>query len=275
MESHWTQQMLTANEVNYHYYRTNSGDSNKPALVLVHGFSDNGLCWQPVAAALEDRFDIVMPDMHAHGLSARVQRGESIDMVGELAALIAALGLNNPIIAGHSMGASIASALGARYPDLPRALVLEDPPWFPQTPAERSPGILDENGPTALWIKGLQRSSLEEVMSQCRVEHPAWPEIVVLRWCEGKLQLDTNFFTTRDTIWKPWQDVAPAFKCPVLLITADPDKGGIVSAEVANAACAANPKIQAAHIPGAGHHVRFEKPEAYMQVLIPFLYSLD
>lgn len=274
MLAHWTHHKVNANNVRQHYYRTNSGDSGKPPVVLVHGFSDNGLCWEPAAMALEAQFDVVMPDMRAHGLSARVQRGEKIDMAADLAALIAALGLDKPIIGGHSMGAAVAASFGARFPRVPRALVLEDPPWFEAPPEMHLPGFFDEEGPNAQWIKGLQRISLEEVMAQCRAEHPTWPEAIVRRWCEGKQQLDFTFFTAQDTLWKPWQELAPRFSCPTLLITADPEKGGIVSAAVARQAAEANPLIQVAHISGAGHHVRFENPAAYMQALASFLESV-
>ncbi len=49
MLPHWTQNDLVIHGVRLHYYRTDQGD--KRLLVLVHGFSDNGLCWTPVAIA--------------------------------------------------------------------------------------------------------------------------------------------------------------------------------------------------------------------------------
>ena len=70
-----------------------------------------------------------MPDSRGHGLSARVKPEEEVDNAGDLATLIMALELDKPIIAGHSMGAASASELGARFPSMPRALILEDPPW--------------------------------------------------------------------------------------------------------------------------------------------------
>ena len=61
MLAHWIQNDLLVNGVRLHYYRTGHGD--KPPLVLVHGFSDNGLCWTPVARDLEAEYDVIMPDM--------------------------------------------------------------------------------------------------------------------------------------------------------------------------------------------------------------------
>jgi N-formylmaleamate deformylase len=86
MLSNWTQNDLLVNDVRLHYYRTGHGD--KRPLVLVHGFSDNGLCWTPTARDLESEYDVIMPDMRAHGLSARVQPGEKVDMAADLAELM-------------------------------------------------------------------------------------------------------------------------------------------------------------------------------------------
>jgi pimeloyl-ACP methyl ester carboxylesterase len=111
-----------------HYYRM--GKPGGPALVLQHGFSDHGLCWLTLAGDLQDEYDILLPDARGHGRSARIAEGECIDQTADLTGLIRALGIERPVVAGHSMGGTIAGQLGARYPDLPRALILEDPGWF-------------------------------------------------------------------------------------------------------------------------------------------------
>jgi pimeloyl-ACP methyl ester carboxylesterase len=120
--THWTQNDLDFNGISLHYLRT--GDGSKPPLVLQHGFSDNGLCWLQTALDLEDSYEIVMPDARGYGLSARVQPGQPVDMAADLVAVIQGLGLNRPIIGGHSMGANIAFQVGAPYPQIPRALLV-------------------------------------------------------------------------------------------------------------------------------------------------------
>ena len=110
-----------------HVFRSGA-NSGKPVLVLVHGFSDNGLCWAPVARELEGEYEIVMPEARAHGKSARVERGQVIDQVEDLANTLRALGIERAVVAGHSMGAGMAAQLAARHPAMLRALLLEDPP---------------------------------------------------------------------------------------------------------------------------------------------------
>src|ERR1051325_4883844 len=115
MLPHWTQNNLLINGIHLHYYRTGQGD--KRPLVLVHGFSDNGLCWSPVARELESEYDVIMPDMRGHGLSERMRLGEKVDMASDLAGLIRTLELNSPIICGHSMGAMVIYQIGVRFPE--------------------------------------------------------------------------------------------------------------------------------------------------------------
>ena len=61
----WTEGDLNVRGVKLHYYRRGSG---RP-VVLAHGFSDNGLCWDRVATVLDDRYDVIAYDARFHGKS--------------------------------------------------------------------------------------------------------------------------------------------------------------------------------------------------------------
>jgi pimeloyl-ACP methyl ester carboxylesterase len=272
MSINWDQSSILARGATFNYYRTpGTKDSGRPVLVLQHGFSDNGLCWAPVAEELAGDYDIIMPDARGHGRSARVARGEKIDQAADLASLMRALGVKKAVIAGHSMGAGIAAAMGARYPRLVAALVLEDPPWFLPRPDEpkRGRGAMEES-PLGQWMTSLKDKSLEQVMAECRQEHPTWPEMYVRPWCQGKKELDLNFLAANSP-WGAWQKQVPAIQCPTLLVTAEPAQGGIVTPETALMATEMNPNIRVVNFPGIGHHVRFAVHQAYMQALKAFL----
>ena len=272
MPSNWTQNDIKVNGVSLHYYRT--GDSNGKPLVLAHGFSDDGRCW-PLLARDLGNYDVVLPDARGHGLSARVERGQEIDGAADLAGIIRGLGLERPIVAGHSMGANTAALLGARFPDLPRALILEDPPWRMPGPAPAGPRESMEESPLGKWVRGLADLTLEQVIDQNRAEHPTWPEVILRRWCEAKKRLDLNFLAVQSEGQMDWQEVAKSIACPTLLITAEPEKGGIVTPREARMATEMNDHIVEAHIPGTGHHVRFENYDAYVDAVKRFLAKID
>jgi N-formylmaleamate deformylase len=269
MLPHWSQNDIMVKGARVHYYR--AGQVGQPPLVLVHGFSDNGLCWSALARELEQQFEIFMPDAHGHGLSQRAEPGEQTDMTAELAGTVQGLGLAEAIVGGHSMGAVVAAQLGARYPQLVRALILEDPAWFEPKPEDSGPGLISEESPFKKWIMEAQSQPAEQVEAQCKMEHPAWSDLTIHTWCLGKQQLDVNFFATQDNAWGSWKEVVRAIRCPVLLVTADVQKGGLITPELARWACEANPNFRTVHIAGAGHHVRFEQEAAYMDAVRAFL----
>ena len=273
MYPHWTQKIVEIDTVRLHYTRTGSGD--KPALVLAHGFSDAGLCWLPVAMDLEGEYDVILPDARGHGLSARVHPGENIDAVGDLAGMIKALELVKPVVGGHSMGARVSAQFAARYPELLRALILEDPAWFDPEPP-KAPEVKEEPRPNPWmeWLLTLPSLSLEDVMAKCRKDSPNWPEIEVQPWAESKKQFDPTFIQVRSWTQDDWRDVAKAIQCPTLLVTSDSTRGGIVTPAIAAEATALNPLIQVAHIDGAGHNIRRENFPAFMAAVRAFLHSL-
>ncbi len=178
-----------------HYYRTGHGD-NRP-LVLVHGFSDNGFCWTITARNHESEYDVIMPDMRAHGLSERVQPGQKVDMAADLAGLIRTLELAARLLCGHSMGAMIAYQIGVRFPELTSALVLEDPPWWLPQPVQSPPPDQPAEPYIEKWAKNLANQTLDELLVQYRNDHPDWPEELLYPMCESKKQLDPHIDTGR------------------------------------------------------------------------------
>jgi N-formylmaleamate deformylase len=273
MLPHWTQNDLQVNGVRLHYYRTGKGD--KRPLVLVHGFSDNGLCWTPVARDLESEYDVIMPDMRAHGLSERVQPGEKVDMAADLAELIRILGLVRPIVAGHSMGAMITYEIGVRFPELASALVLEDPPWWLSRPVQPPPSGEPAENPIAKWVKSLSTQTLDELLVQYRKDHPNWPNELVRPMCESKKQLDPMVLDIMmDRMHSQevnWLATLQNITHPMLIFAANPELGGIVTPEVVAKVRQLNPKVIIANIPDVGHLIRFDNYIAYMDVLRAFL----
>src|SRR5512134_1184173 len=130
----WTDGYVMANGIRIHYWRT--GGAGKPPLVLAHGSSDDGLCWTNLAKELTDRYDIIMFDARGHGLSDPPTPNDPEDVqVEDLSELIKALKLDKPILMGHSMGSASVAHFAAKYPDVPRAVILEDPALIrPATP---------------------------------------------------------------------------------------------------------------------------------------------
>jgi N-formylmaleamate deformylase len=270
MDMEWLQADVTLSDMTMHYIRT-GGD--KPALVLAHGFTDNGLCWLPVVQVLARDYDVILPDARGHGLSSRIQAGQSVDRGGDLAEFIQALKLDRPVVGGHSMGGTTASVLGAHFPDLSRALILEDPAWFDLQPA-RPPMSSDDN-PWMNELRGYASQTVEDVMAKGRANNSLWPEIEMRPWAESKKQVDLNCFKAVDVSReRDWKEIVRALRVPTLLITGEVSKGAIISVEQAQKATEINPLIQVAHIPGVGHSIRREGFSGFMAAVSEFLQKL-
>lgn len=271
MSSHWTQNDVFVNGKKLHYTRTGCGD--KPPLVLVHGFSDNGLLWTPTARDLESEYDVIMPDMRGHGLSARVQSDENVDMAADLAELIRALELDRPIVGGHSMGGMVTYQIGLRFPELVSALFLEDPGWWispdPTPPADQ---------PIALWAKSLRDKTMEELLVEYRQENPNWSEEMIHLICQSKTQIDPTIVDIVSARmhakeWN-WQTTLQDVSHPLLLVTANPELGSIVTPEVVAKVRKLNSNVIIANVPDVGHLIRFDNYEAFMDALRAFLKQL-
>jgi len=265
MVSNWKHGDVQVGDMIMHYVRTGG---KKPALVLAHGFTDNGMCWLPVGQVLSMDYDVILPDARGHGLSSRLQPGERINHAEDLAGFIQALGLDQPIVGGHSMGGVTASMLGAHHPELVRALILEDPAWVDPLPKAKE--LRSKDDPWRQWLESLPSKTVEEVMAKGRADNPTWPEIEMLPWAESKKQLDVNVFRIQD-IREDWKEVARQISMPTLLITGDPDRHAIITPEVAQNVQKWNPMIQVAHIPGVGHNIRRENFQMYMDAVQAFL----
>jgi N-formylmaleamate deformylase len=270
MSGKWASEHIIVNGIKLHYNRT-GGD--KPPLVLSHGITDNGLCWTPLACVLEKEYDVIMYDKRGHGLSDAPDGDYNYrQLAADLAGLIQALGLERPRVIGHSLGAATAATAAANYPDLLRCAVLEDPPWRSEA---LSPSEEVARGKT--WqaeIKERKAKSREELIAICKAIHPSWPEASRGPWADAKLQVNLKIFQFFSTPGSPWQDVAARITCPILLVTADPELGALVTPHSAKEAARLLHNGRVVRINGAGHNIRREAFDDYVETVTSFLCSV-
>lgn len=266
--SHWQQGDLIANGIRIHYYRTGAGD--KPPVVLCHGFSDSGLCWPRVARALEAKYDVIMPDARGHGLSEHPETGHGAkSRAADLAGLIQALGLKQPAVIGHSMGGSTTLQAAADFPELIGRAILEDGGLFdfgPSRPAQTLREMFS-------WIYDAKAKTRDELIAFCHAQSPTWDESELGPWADSKLQLSLFTFESPSdpAEHEPWRESILRVRCPMLVITSDNDKGGMLTAQAVAEAERLNPRIRGVHIGGAGHNIRREQFDAYIKAVSAFL----
>jgi N-formylmaleamate deformylase len=258
------------NGINIHYYRHTGG---KQTILMLHGATDNGLCWARTAQKLAEHYDVIMADAQGHGLSDRLQTGFSFaSQTSQAAGLVKELSLKKPIIMGHSMGAGTTSNVAVEYPDIPKAIILEDPAWgmFPPTPEN-----LEANQKRHQEIKsyqlGVQKLPMKEIMAQCRKDNPTWTEDDVIPWAESRKQFDPALMDNMMANSIPYEELVTKINCPTLLIIAE---SGIVSKETAQKAAKlwkSKAPFKWVYIKGAGHSIRREQYQPYINAVNDFL----
>lgn len=274
--SEWLSKDVMVNGLKVHYYRTGG---EKPPFVLAHGATDDGLCWTPIAKVLEKEFDVIMVDALGHGLSDSPEGPNPAPKMGEtLAAVIQALGIEKPLIMGHSMGAVTTLALAGLYPDLPKAILVEDPPplWKPAEPpappaededAEERPSRMD-------WFNSLRTKTREEIMADGREQNPHWSEAEFGPWADSKMRFaahDPNKPAFGGDFLLDMSKIIEKITCPTLLIYADHEKGAIVQEADIPKLKALVPHAKTTHISGAGHNIRRDQFDAFMNAVNAFL----
>jgi N-formylmaleamate deformylase len=265
----WHSAEIEANGLRLHYTRT-GGD--KPPLVLAHGFSDDGLCWTPVARTLQDDYDVIMVDARGHGQSQAAEQNYSdVDLGHDLAGVITALGLRRPAVLGHSMGAATALALAGAHPEVPGVILLEDPPARWVTQPAGGAGEQAWQARMHAWITDLKTKTRAELIAAQHAETPGWSEDELGPWADSKLRLSLTVLQRGAPPVIDWPTLVRSITCPALLITADPERGAIVTAEGAGALQALVPQLRVAQIPSAGHSIRRDQFDRYVQVVRDFL----
>jgi len=117
-----------------YYERAGSG---QPELLFVPGWCCDHTAFRPQFDHFSQTHAVTALDLRGVGQSDAPDDGYSIpDLADDVAAFCAAVGIENPVLVGHSLGGMIAVDLAARYPEVPSALVLVDPgpiDYLPET----------------------------------------------------------------------------------------------------------------------------------------------
>lgn len=89
-----------------------------PALFLIHGIGARRATFDGMVAGLKDRFTCISYDLRGHGLSPLPDGRFGLDdLVDDLEALRARLGIGKAHFAGHSLGGMIGPRYALRFPD--------------------------------------------------------------------------------------------------------------------------------------------------------------
>ncbi len=263
---------VVANGISLAYYRSGG---NKPALVLAHGMTDMGLCWARVAESLVHKYDVVLYDARGHGDSDAPPTGhDPLSRSRDLHGLLSGLDLRQPRLLGHSLGAMTVARLAANHPEMARSIVLEDPPL---------PNRLDE-APEPAQVKAWDEQMLEwkhsiieqlphsraELEAVCRWQSPGWHDSEIGPWAEAKSKVSPHVFNTPNLMTSDWWRCLGSISCPTLMLTAEPQRGALMSDRVEVQLRQTCPHIKLVRLSGAGHNIHRDQFDRFMSIVTDF-----
>jgi 2-succinyl-6-hydroxy-2,4-cyclohexadiene-1-carboxylate synthase len=243
-----------------------SPTGHRGQVVLVHGFTQTLRSWDPVAARLAGRWQVVRVDLPGHGGSGGVRAG-----FAETAGLLGACGGAGAYV-GYSLGGRLCLRLALDRPDLVRALVLVG-----ASPGIADPGAraerraadealaegIERDGVAAFldrWLAGPLFATLpaEAAGRADRLANTAEGLAAALRRLGAGVQ---------EPLWDRLGSLVP----PTLLVAGALDARFAATAR--EMAAAAGPGVRVALVPGAGHAVHLERPGAVAALAEEFLAS--
>lgn len=243
---------VQCNNVKIHYTHTSQGF---PAVVMFHGLLGNGMSWNRLAMALHHLFDVYLPDARCHGFSECPTNGHTIqNLTLDAAEFIKALDLAPVIAIGHSMGAATVARLAVEYPELIRAMVLIDPPWYPAELMTREFGE-KVTGEFREKLSCYKAMSYEELAEEARRIHPGWSENDIRPWVKSGQQMNADFLDAAPTIPEDWEEVANKITQPALIMTGNTELGAIITPEILKMLMDRHPDWDATCYENCGHNI--------------------
>ena len=126
----FSEQEIPIGEMRLSAYRNSKNlGSDKPTIVMLHGYSADKGVWLRFARHLSDDFNIIIPDLAGHGDTGfnKEWKYTGSAQAARVASLMDRLQIQNAHIIGNSMGGFIAAHFARLYPERTLTATLVDP----------------------------------------------------------------------------------------------------------------------------------------------------
>lgn len=246
------------------------GGPGRP-VVFLHGAGMDHTSFVEQAKAVQDAgYRTVLVDQRGHGESALAEgvRFTAADALADLAALIEGLGLEHPILVGHSMGGNVSQAFVRAHPARAGGLIVVGATWNagPLTRAER---LQLRIAIPALRL--IPASRLPALTAGVSATTPAAVEEIRLTFARMPKPVFVDVMRATASFVAP----EPSYRTPVplgLVVGAEDRTGNIVAAMRVWAEAEG---VRLREIPGAGHVVMADAPDAASEAILGILREWD
>jgi esterase len=252
------------------------GGSGHPILFL-HGGGLTAHTWDVMAVNLRDHFHCIALDQRGHGdseWSPTVDYGVETQ-VKDVEGFIAALGLEQPVVIGQSMGGLNSMAYASRRSAKVKALVVVD--VGPEINAAGTQAIreyastLEQSSPAAFLERAVKFNPLRDPAVLQRSLYYNLRELPNGNWGLKHDQRRSSEEANRRATAQRERLSSEVVKisCPTLIIRGA--KSQVLTDEAADRFARSLPKARWVRIENAGHNVQGDNPAALLDAMLPFL----
>jgi pimeloyl-ACP methyl ester carboxylesterase len=230
-----------------------------PALILTHGYSATSEMWAGQVGPLSKHFKVVTWDMRGHGRSdypADQSAYSEEATVGDMAALLDAVGAKGAVVGGLSLGGYMSLAFHLAHPERTRALLIID----------TGPGYKNDqarDGWNANAIRRAERLESEGLgdLSKASAEVRAANH----RDASGLARAARGMLTQRNA---RVIESLPSVAVPAVVIVGANDTPFLAASDYMASKIPGAKKVV---IPDAGHSANIDQPAAFNAALMNFL----
>lgn len=233
-----------------------------PPLLLTHGYSSTSAMWHGQVDALAKSHKLILWDMRGHGQSGYPDDPKAYSealTVGDMAAILDAVGAGRAVIGGLSLGGYMSLAFYRAHPERARALLIIDTgPGFKKDDAREA-----WNARALATADRLDREGLAMLKSATSERATARH-----RDAKGLALAARGMLTQRDA---RVMELLPDIMVPSLIVVGADDTPFLAASDYMAAKI---PGAQKVVIPAAGHAVNIDQPKAFVDAVVPFLKNL-
>jgi len=230
---------------------------DRPAIVMLHEGLGSIAMWKDFPQRIADRTgsSVFVYSRYGYGGSDQLEEKRTVEYMHHeaevvLPLLLKEVGIDHPVLLGHSDGGSIALIYAGTYPDSPRGLILEAPHVF----------VEDLSVESIAKAKTLyQTTDLPKKLGRYH------QDVDATFWGWNDIWLDPRF--------RSWniESYLDRIQCPVLVIQGREDEYGTIGQM--EAIQRRIPSAQLRLLPGCGHSPHRDQPEATMDCIEQFIAS--
>jgi pimeloyl-ACP methyl ester carboxylesterase len=266
-----------ANGVRLHYA---IGGKGSP-VVLLHGYAQTSHMWNPIMPLLASNHTVIVPDLRGAGDSSKPESGYGKkNMAVDIHELVVSLGFKRASIVGHDIGLMVAYAYAAQFPRETERLVLMDA-FLPGVGDWKNVWLMRDlwhfhfygEVPLAL-VKGRERTYFEHFWNDFAADRKhsvseADRRLYAKAYAQpGGMRAGFEYFKNFERDAQDFAALsATPLPMPVFVFGGEKSGGEFLIAQTKLAASNVQGKI----IPGSGHWLMDEAPQATIPALVDFI----